>query len=207
MDINVCRITIKKMKLFSFKEFFSEAVADSVVFTFGRMNPPTVGHGKLIDKVLSVAKSSGAKAVIYPSKTEDDNKNPLSFKMKVKVLKDVYGNIIDTDRGVKTPFDALDQLNDKKVSNVTFVVGSDRVNEFKKNMSSHIKKNLNNIKDFSVVSAGERDPDASGVSGMSGSKMRSFVQKNDFGNFKKGLITKSSKLAKTVFTLLKKKIK
>ena len=74
------------MKLFSFKEFFSEAVSDSVVFTFGRMNPPTVGHGKLIDKVLSVAKSSGAKAVIYPSKTEDDNKNPLPFKMKVKVF-------------------------------------------------------------------------------------------------------------------------
>ena len=195
------------MKLFSFKEFFSEAMGDSVVFTFGRMNPPTVGHGKLIDKVLSVAKSSGAKAIIYPSKTEDDNKNPLPFKMKVKVLKDVYGSIVDTDRGVKTPFDALDQLNDKNVSSVTFIVGSDRVKEFKKNMSSHIKKNLSNIKNFSVVSAGERDPDASGVSGMSGSKMRSFVQKNDFGSFKKGLITKSSKLAKTVFTLLKKKNK
>ena len=193
------------MKLFSFKEFFSEAVKDSVVFTFGRMNPPTVGHGKLIDKVLSVAKSSGAKPVIYPSKTEDDNKNPLPFKMKVKVLKDTYGSIVDTDRSVKNPFDVLDQLDDKNVSNVTFVVGSDRVKEFKKNMSSHIKKNLSNIKDFSVVSAGERDPDASGVSGMSGSKMRSFVQKNDFGSFKKGLITKSSKLAKTVFTLLKKK--
>ena len=195
------------MKLFSFKEFFSEAVKDSVVFTFGRMNPPTVGHGKLIDKVLSVAKSSGIKPIIYPSKTEDDNKNPLPFKMKVKVLKDVYGSIVDTDRGVKTPFDALDQLNDKNVSNVTFVVGSDRVKEFKKNMRSHIKKNLSNIKNFSVISAGERDPDASGVSGMSGSKMRSFVQKNDFVNFKKGLITKSSKLAKTVFTLLQKKIK
>ena len=195
------------MKLFSFKEFFSEAVKDSVVFTFGRMNPPTVGHGKLIDKVLSVAKSSGIKPIIYPSKTEDDNKNPLPFRMKVKVLKDVYGSIVDTDRGVKTPFDALDQLNDKNVSNVTFVVGSDRVKEFKKNMRSHIKKNLSNIKNFSVISAGERDPDASGVSGMSGSKMRSFVQKNDFVNFKKGLITKSSKLAKTVFTLLQKKIK
>ena len=191
--------------MISFKEFFSEALGDSVVFTFGRMNPPTVGHGKLIDKVLSVAKSSGAKAIIYPSKTEDDNKNPLPFKMKVKVLKDVYGSIVDTDRSVKNPFDVLDQLDDKNVSSVTFVVGSDRVKEFKKNMRSHIKKNLSNIKNFSVVSAGERDPDASGVSGMSGSKMRSFVQKNDFGSFKKGLITKSSKLAKTVFTLLKKK--
>ena len=75
------------MKLFSFKEFFSEALGDSVVFTFGRMNPPTVGHGKLIDKVLSVAKSSGAKAIIYPSKTEDDNKNPLSFKTFTFILK------------------------------------------------------------------------------------------------------------------------
>ena len=193
------------MKLFSFKEFFSEAVKDSVVFTFGRMNPPTVGHGKLIDKVLSVAKSSGAKAIIYPSKTEDDNKNPLSFKMKVQVLKDVYGNIVNTDRSVQNPFHALDKLDDKKVSNVTFVVGSDRVREFKKNMTSHIKKNLSNIKNFSVVSAGERDPDASGVAGMSGSKMRSFVQKDKFEKFRKGLLTKNSKLAKKVFSLLKKK--
>ena len=193
------------MKLFSFEEFFSEAVGDSVVFTFGRMNPPTVGHGKLIDKVLSVAKSSGAKAIIYPSKTEDDNKNPLPFKMKVKVLKDVYGSIIDTDKKIVSPFHALEKLDDKKVSNVTFVVGSDRVNEFKKNMGSHIKKNLSNIKKFSVVSAGERDPDASGVSGMSGSKMRSFVQKDQFDKFRKGLITKSSSLAKKVFTILRKK--
>jgi len=193
------------MKLFSFKEFFSEAVGDSVVFTFGRMNPPTVGHGKLIDKVLSVAKTSGAKPIIYPSKTEDDNKNPLPFKMKVKVLKDVYGSIVDTDKSVKSPFHALEKLDDKKVSNVTFVVGSDRVKEFKKNMGNHIKKNLTNIKKFSVVSAGERDPDASGVSGMSGSKMRSFVQKDQFDKFRKGLITKSSSLAKKVFTILRKK--
>ena len=193
------------MKLFSFKEFFSEAVSDSVVFTFGRMNPPTVGHGKLIDKVLSVAKSSGAKAIIYPSKTEDDNKNPLPFRMKVKVLKDVYGSIVDTDRTIVSPFHVLEKLDDKKVSNVTFVVGSDRVKEFKKNMGSHIKKNLTNIKKFSVVSAGERDPDASGVSGMSGSKMRSFVQKDQFDKFRKGLITKSSSLAKKVFTILRKK--
>ena len=179
--------------MLSFKEFFTEAVGDSVVFTFGRMNPPTVGHGKLIDKVLSVAKQRGAKPIIYPS------------KMKVKVLRDVYGRIVNTDRAVKNPFDVLDQLDDKKVSNVTFVVGSDRVREFTKNMNNHIKRNLSNIKDFSVVSAGERDPDASGVSGMSGSKMRSFVQQDKFDSFRKGLLTRSSKLAKTVFSLLKKK--
>ena len=193
------------MKLFSFKEFFSEAVGDSVVFTFGRMNPPSIGHGKLIDKVLSVAKSSGAKAIIYPSKTEDDNKNPLPFRMKVKVLKDVYGSIVDTDKSVMSPFHALEKLDNKKVSDVTFVVGSDRVSEFKKNMGNYVKRNLSNIKKFSVVSAGERDPDAAGVSGMSGSKMRSFVQKDDFNKFRKGLLTKSSSLAKKVFSILRKK--
>ena len=193
------------MKLFSFKEFFSEAVGDSVVFTFGRMNPPTIGHGKLIDKVLSVAKSSGAKAIIYTSKTEDDNKNPLPFRMKVKVLKDVYGSIVDTDKSVMSPFHALEKLDNKKVSDVTFVVGSDRVSEFKKNMGNYVKRNLSNIKKFSVVSAGERDPDAAGVSGMSGSKMRSFVQKDDFNKFRKGLLTKSSSLAKKVFSILRKK--
>ena len=193
------------MKLFSFKEFFSEAVGDSVVFAFGRMNPPTIGHGKLIDKVLSVAKSSGAKAIIYPSKTEDDNKNPLPFRMKVKVLKDVYGSIVDTDKSVMSPFHALEKLDNKKVSDVTFVVGSDRVSEFKKNMGNYVKRNLSNIKKFSVVSAGERDPDAAGVSGMSGSKMRSFVQKDDFNKFRKGLLTKSSSLAKKVFSILRKK--
>ena len=193
------------MKLFSFKEFFSEAVGDSVVFTFGRMNPPTIGHGKLIDKVLSVAKSSGAKAIIYPSKTEDDNKNPLPFRMKVKVLKDVYGSIVDTDKSVMSPFHALEKLDNKKVTDVTFVVGSDLVSEFKKNIGNYVKRNVNNIKKFSVVSAGERDPDAAGVSGMSGSKMRSFVQKDDFNKFRKGLLTKSSSLAKKVFSILRKK--
>ena len=195
------------MKLLSFKEFFSEAVGDAVAFTFGRMNPPTIGHGKLIDKVLTVAKKISGTPIIYPSKTEDDKKNPLPFKMKVKVLKDVYGKIINTDRGIKNPFDALTQLNDKGVSKVVFVVGSDRVEEFTKNMGNHIEKHLENIKDFSVVSAGDRDPDASDVSGMSGSKMRSFIQKNKFDDFRKGLLTKSSSLAKKVFSILQKKQK
>ena len=75
---------------------------------------------------------------------------------------------------------------------VIFVVGSDRVDEFKRNMSRYVDKDLENIKDFSVVSAGERDPDAEGVSGMSGSKMREFVVKDRFGKFKEGLMTKNA---------------
>jgi hypothetical protein len=127
--------------------------------------------------------------------------------MKVKVLKDVFGNVINTDTSIKTPFDVLDKLNNDKFEKVVFVVGSDRVNEFKKNMSKYVDSDLDNIKDFSVVSAGDRDPDAEGVSGMSGSKMREFVIKDRFGKFKEGLMTKNARLAKDVFKEIGKKLK
>ena len=190
-----------------FRKFINEAKGNTAVFSFGRMNPPTVGHGKLIAKVVSVAKKEKATAMIFPSKTEDSKKNPLSFKMKVKVLKDVFGNVINTDTSIKTPFDVLEKLNNDKFEKVVFVVGSDRVNEFKRNMSKFVDSDLDNIKDFSVVSAGDRDPDAEGVSGMSGSKMREFVIKDKFSKFKEGLMTKNARLAKDVFKEIGKKLK
>ena len=191
----------------TYRKFIKEAKSKAVVFTFGRMNPPTVGHGKLIAKVVSVAKKERATPIIFPSKTEDKKKNPLSFKTKIRVLKDVFGDIINTDVSIKTPFDVLDKLNNDKIEKVVFVVGSDRISEFKRNMNKFIDSDLDNIKDFSVVSAGDRDPDAEGVSGMSGSKMRDFVIKDRFGKFKDGLMTKNARLAKTVFKEIGKKLK
>ena len=193
--------------MISFRKFIIEAKQKTAVFAFGRMNPPTVGHSKLITKVMSVAKKEGGIPMVYPSKTEDKKKNPLSFKTKVKVLKDVFGNVINTDTSIKTPFDVLEKLNNDKFEKVVFVVGSDRVNEFKRNMSKYVDSDLDNIKDFSVVSAGDRDPDAEGVSGMSGSKMREFVIKDKFSKFKEGLMTKNARLAKDVFKEIGKKLK
>ena len=200
----------------TFRKFIIEAYVARVaeyknslktaVFAFGRMNPPTVGHSKLIAKVIAVAKKEGGTPMVYPSKTEDKKGNPLSFKTKVKVLKDVFGNVINTDTTIKTPFDVITSLNDK-YERVIFVVGSDRVDEFKRNMTRYVDKDLENIKDFSVVSAGERDPDAEGVSGMSGSKMREFVVKDRFGKFKEGLMTKNVALARLVFKEIGKKLK
>jgi hypothetical protein len=184
-----------------------EATDKVAVFAFGRMNPPTLGHSKLIIKVMSVAKKSGGIPMVFPSKTEDKKKNPLSFKTKVRVLVDVFGSIINTDTSIKTPFDVLDYLNKKKFSKVVFVVGSDRVSEFQKNMGKYVDSDLDNITDFSVVSAGDRDPDAEGVTGMSGSKMREFVVKDKFSKFKKGLMTKNLGLAKAVFKEIGKKLK
>ena len=200
----------------TFRKFIIEAYVARVaeyknslktaVFAFGRMNPPTVGHSKLIAKVIAVAKKEGGTPMVYPSKTEDKKGNPLSFKTKVKVLKDVFGKVINTDTTIKTPFDVITSLNDK-YERVIFVVGSDRVDEFKRNMTRYVDKDLENIKDFSVVSAGERDPDAEGVSGMSGSKMREFVVKDRFGKFKEGLMTKNVALARLVFKEIGKKLK
>jgi len=193
--------------MITFKSFLNEAKDKTAVFAFGRMNPPTSGHAKLIKKVIMVAKKEKGIPMIYPSKTEDNKKNPLTYKTKIEVLKDVFGNIINTDTSIRTPFDVLEYLNNQKFSKVVFVVGSDRVTEFKKNMSKFVDSDLDNIKDFSVASAGDRDPDAEGVKGISGSKMREYVKKEKFKKFADGLITKNSKLAKKVFKELQKRMK
>ena len=193
--------------MITFKNFITEAKDKTAVFAFGRMNPPTTGHAKLIKKVMSVAKSESGMPMVFPSKTEDNNKNPLTYKTKIKVLRDVFGNIINTSTSIKTPFDVLDYLNKKKFSKVVFVVGSDRVVEFKKNMSKYVKSDLTNIKDFSVESAGDRDPDAEGVKGISGSKMREYVKKDKFKKFAVGLMTKNDRLSKQVFKELQKRMK
>jgi hypothetical protein len=191
----------------TFRNFLNEAKDKTAVFAFGRMNPPTTGHGKLIKKVMSVAKSERGIPMVFPSKTEDNKKNPLTYKTKVRVLRDVFGSIINISTTIKTPFDVLDYLNKKKFSKVVFVVGSDRVAEFKKNMAKYVESDLDNIKDFSVASAGDRDPDSAGVKGISGSKMREYVKKDKFKKFASGLITKNTKLAKQVFKELQKRMK
>ena len=193
--------------MITFRKFVKEAVVKTAVFSFGRMNPPTTGHGKLIKKVMSVAKKEKGIPMIYASKTEDKKKNPLTYKTKMAVLTNVFGNIINTDTTIKSPFAVLDDLNDKKFSKVVFVVGSDRVAEFKKNMSKFVDSDLDNIKDFSVASAGDRDPDAEGVKGISGSKMREYVKKDKFKKFASGLMTTNTKLAKKVFKELQKRMK
>ncbi len=193
--------------MITFKKFVREGKEKTAVFSFGRMNPPTSGHGKLIKKVMSVAKKEKGVPMIYPSKTEDNKKNPLTYKTKVKVLQDVFGDIVNATTDIRTPFDVLGYLDNQKFSKVVFVVGSDRVAEFKKNMSKFVDSDLDNIKDFSVVSAGDRDPDAEGIKGISGSKMREYVKKDKFKKFAAGLMTKNSNLAKKVFKELQKRMK
>ena len=176
----------------SFSQYLTEETKE-VVFTFGRFNPPTNGHEKLISKVASLAKGNNYR--IYASKSQDPKKNPLDFNTKIKYMRKMFpkhGRNIMSDKDVRNALDILVKLYDQGFTKVTMVVGSDRVNEFSaltnKYNGVNARHGMYNFQDgINVVSAGERDPDSDDVSGMSASKMRAAAASNDYASFAKGL--------------------
>ena len=174
---------------YTYRDAFRSLFMKKIVFTFGRFNPPTTGHQLLANKVKDIAQKRAADYKIFGSSSQDAKRNPLSptdkFRFMKKILK---GFNVAVDRKNKTPFQVLQQLSDDGYEDVTMVVGSDRVEEFKKNMSRYIgKKGYENISKFNVVSAGDRDPDAEGVTGMSASKMRAAASEGNFDAFRLGM--------------------
>jgi hypothetical protein len=166
------------------------------------MNPMTNGHEKLANKLKSVAQSEGATAKLYLSHSVNPKKDPLDFATKVKFAKKAFGNIVQNS-AARTIIEVFHELNGK-FSDVIVVVGSDRIPEFKTLLNKYNGKDYN-FNSIEIVSAGERDPDAEGVEGMSGSKMRKFAEMNDFENFKKGVPSKlSDKDAKQLFDSVRK---
>jgi len=166
-----------------------EARGDEVTFTFGRFNPPTIGHEKLMD----ATKKIGRNYRVYASHSQDANKNPLDYNTKVKYMKRMFpkhSRSIKSDK-VRTAIDVAVKLHDEGFRNLTMVVGSDRVREFQKLLDDYNGKEARHgfydFKTIKVKSAGERDPDAEGISGMSASKMRKAAQNNDYDSFKQGL--------------------
>jgi len=177
------------------------------VFAFGRMNPPSTGHAALVDKVKDLAKAKGSDHTIVLSHSQDPEKNPLSTEQKVKHAKRFFPNtnISAASKEEPTPIHHLKNLYKKGVTHVTMVAGSDRVEEYKKLLDKYNGPGGEfNFKQADVVSAGERDPDAEGVSGMSASKMRSHAINNRFSEFKKGVPEHvSSEHAKELFNDVK----
>lgn len=164
---------------------------EKTVFTFGRLNPPTVGHEKLVNKVRQVAKRLGAEPHVYLSHSQNSKKDPLSYNQKFKYAKQAFGNIVYKSNA-RTVIQIMQELEKMNHKDVVMVVGSDRVQEFRTLLNKYNGKdyNFNSIK---VVSAGERDPDAEGVSGMSASKMRAAVTAGDAMLFMKGVPSKLPK--------------
>jgi len=181
-----------KKTIKGFKEFNEESI-NAVAFTFGRFNPPTVGHGKLIKKVAAAA--VGNQYRIYASQSNDAKKNPLVYKEKIRVMRKMFpkhGRNIIEDKNGKNILDIASLLHDQGFTRITLVVGSDRISEFQKLLKKYngtkARHGFYDFKDgIEVVSAGERDPDAEGVEGMSASKMRAAALEGDFKAFSAGL--------------------
>ena len=170
-----------------------EAGKNPVVMSFGRMNPPTTGHLKLIDKVRSHAEKTGAKHVVVVSHSQDSKKNPLSGEQKIKHLKRYSpGTHFETSsKEHPTILHHAAKLHAAGHDHLTVVAGSDRVKEMHTLLHKYngVKAGHGhyNFKKISVVSAGHRDPDAEGAEGMSGTKMREHAKNKDFSSFRQGV--------------------
>ena len=159
------------------------------VMTFGRMNPPTTGHLKLIDKVKEVAKEHNAGHTVVTSHSQDAKKNPLSGEQKVKHLQRYSpGTHFKTSSKEHPTFlHHAAELHKQGVTHLHMVAGSDRVKEYKEKLNKYNgthKGALYNFKKITVHSAGQRDPDAEGTTGMSGTKMRDAASEKRFHDVK-----------------------
>ena len=166
---------------------------ETIVFTFGRFNPPTIGHEKLIKKVSQVAGSNPYQ--IYPSFTTNPKKDPLPHALKVAYMRKMfkkYAKNIIADKDSKTAINIAVKLYDEGYKNLVMVAGSDRIKEFDTLLGTYNgvegkRHGYYKFDSIKVVSAGERDPDAEGVEGMSASKMRSAAVIGDYDSFSTGI--------------------
>ena len=184
----------------------TEVKSKSATFTFGRFNPPTVGHMKLAKKMQSV--SSGSDVKIFTSHGSDKKKNPLTHSQKIKFMNPMLSRGVNVSNSTsRTVFDVVTTLYDEGYREVQMVVGSDRIREF-----DSLLKKYNGVKarhgyykfdSIQVVSAGQRDPDAEGDVGMSASKMRQFASLSQEKEFLDAL-PKGYRLGKQLYKAVQK---
>ena len=187
------------------KRFISEAKSRPAVFAFGRFNPPTTGHAKLVDMMSRLAKKVQGDALLFSSHSNDKKKNPLPHKVKVNYLRKFFGKKVKVpDVTARTVFEIANALYSQGYRSIYMVAGSDRIREFdallKKYNGTKARHGFYKFDEIQIVSAGERDPDAEDVSGMSASKMRAAAEQGDFDSFKQGVANKqfADKLYKDV---------
>ena len=164
-----------------------EKTKGTLTIAFGRFNPPTTGHEKLLDTVAS--SSDDNDYMIIPSRTQDKKKNPLDADTKVSVMQKMFPKHKDkivNDANNKTIFDVLKKAHTDGYANVRILGGADRVKEFEK-LTGDYNGKLYNFDNVEVVSAGARDPDSEDVTGMSASKQRKAAAEGDIKAFMKGV--------------------
>jgi len=159
----------------------------TLTIAFGRFNPPTTGHEKLLDTVAS--SSDNDDYMIVPSRTQDKKKNPLDADTKVAVMQKMFPKHKDkivNDANNRTIFDVLKKAHTDGYANVRILGGADRVKEFEK-LTGNYNGKLYKFDNLEVVSAGDRDPDSDDVTGMSASKQRKAAAEGDIKTFMKGV--------------------
>ena len=172
-----------------------EARGDTAVFTFGRFNPPTTGHEKLIMALAKQqSKNAGSIMYVYPSHSQSPKKDPIPHAKKIAYMRKMfpkYARNITVSKA-RTTIEVAVELYNKGHKAIVMVVGSDRVAEFDRLLNEYNgvtgkRHGYYGFDNIEVVSAGERDPDSEGVEGMSASKMRAAASSGDFDSFKTGL--------------------
>ena len=165
----------------------AEQEAVPLTIVFGRFNPPTIGHKKLLDRAKAISK--GSDLLIFTSRSHDPKKNPLSPSVKIDFMRQMFPKYVDNivdDASAKTIFDVLVDAQEQGYNEVTIVVGADRLKEFE-NLAMKYNGELYNFNDIKVISAGERDAESEGVEGMSASKLRKFAAAGDYESFTRGV--------------------
>ena len=188
-----------------------EKTKGTLTVAFGRFNPPTIGHQQLMDVAAQAAsQDEDGQYLIFPSRSQDKKKNPLDPDTKIAYMQKFYpqhsGNIVN-DPNTKTIFDVLRMAHNDGYSGIRIIGGADRVKEFEK-LSNQYNGQIYQFDNIEVVSAGERDPDAKGVEGMSASRMRLAAAENDFKTFRSGLPPEVKRSdAKELFDILRGSMK
>lgn len=181
----------------------NEAVQNKAVITFGRMNPPTVGHEKLVNKIVSTAISEKGTPLVYLSKTQDAKKNPLTYDQKIKYAQAFFGKRLVVKSPAKTIIEVAKEIQKTGFKDLVLVVGSDRVKEFETLLNKYNGKDFT-FDSIKVVSAGDRDPDSDDVSGMSASKIRAAAAEGDLDLFTKGIPTRNDRLRLSLYSDVRK---
>ena len=175
-----------------------------LIFAFGRFNPPTTGHAKLMREVITQARRNNANHIVYASASQDKRSNPLDVRTKVKFLKKMFPqNKIQAAGGTQRTFMEILKFYNRMYGEIVMIAGSDRIKEFQRLADRYNGRDYN-YKSIKVVSSGERDPDAEGVTGMSASKMREMAKNDDYRSFKKGVTGLSDSDTKTLFNAVRK---
>lgn len=178
----------------------SEAITDTAVITFGRMNPPTVGHLSLVEKMLDIALENKGYPLIYLSHTYDPKKNPLSYDEKFDLVREAFGDYVQRSEA-NNPIAVLKEVSER-FKNVIVVVGEDRVKDLVRITETYNGKDFN-FDSTEVISAGLRDPDAEGVEGMSASKMRELAIEGNLTKFREGLPVQLQPSASVIINMIR----